>query len=207
LGSFANNELQNNRHTFQSWRDHWIKYVSQHARPIDADASPAPSDGPALVAKAGNRAALQKNRTERHVSQPHRAPASTSRAANDEPVAGSVTGSKSSKSRVAESPSANPWVAKSAGGLDFSQKEIQLLVDFYDDIVNIDEDKAIDAWAAWALQVGGRHVSFQRFRFLTLPIIESKSHSTRMAKLFYQRIDSSCREERAQNLKYDISSP
>jgi hypothetical protein len=55
---------------------------------------------------------------------------------------------------VPASSSPNPWVAKSARGMDFDTEEIQLLVDAYDDIINIHEDMAIDAWAAWSVEVG-----------------------------------------------------
>jgi hypothetical protein len=50
-------------------------------------------------------------------------------------------------------PSTNPWVAKSSGGIHFPTHEIRLLTENYDDIVNLDKDREIDAWAAWALEV------------------------------------------------------
>jgi hypothetical protein len=39
--------------------------------------------------------------------------------------------------------------------MDFSQEDIQLLHNVYDDIMNLDEDQVIDAWAAWAGRVSG----------------------------------------------------
>jgi hypothetical protein len=46
-----------------------------------------------------------------------------------------------------------PFVAKSSGGNNFSNEEKQFLLNGYDDIMNIDEDQAINAWAAWAVEV------------------------------------------------------
>lgn len=45
------------------------------------------------------------------------------------------------------------WVNKSAGGMEFSTKEINLLISQYDHIMNISQDKAFDAWATWAATV------------------------------------------------------
>ena len=59
----------------------------------------------------------------------------------------------SSRQSPPESSITEPWVAKSAGGMVFSTKEIKLLSDHYDDIIGLDEDKQFDAWAAWAVEV------------------------------------------------------
>lgn len=69
------------------------------------------------------------------------------------PSAEPVSSIKSNGTKVSDSSQANPWVAKSSGGIHFTEKEIDLLMDEYDAIVNIDEDRAIDAWAAWAVTV------------------------------------------------------
>lgn len=48
---------------------------------------------------------------------------------------------------------------KPARRVNFTNKERRLLLDDYDDIVNIREDKTIDAWEAWAAAVSiTRHV-------------------------------------------------
>jgi amino acid transporter len=57
------------------------------------------------------------------------------------------------RSRGSASDGASPFVAKSAGGIHFTQKENSLLIGEYANILNLDEDKAIDAWAAWAVTV------------------------------------------------------
>lgn len=65
-----------------------------------------------------------------------------------------MSGNNSTGTEVPTSSPVAPWLARSINGMEFTEEEIQLLVNDYDDIVNIDEDKAIDAWAAWAVAVG-----------------------------------------------------
>ena len=47
-----------------------------------------------------------------------------------------------------------PLVGKSKGGDRFTKSEKELLINAYDEIMNLDEDKIIDAWSAWAVTVG-----------------------------------------------------
>ena len=51
-----------------------------------------------------------------------------------------------------ESPQ-SPWIAKSKGGKLFTPQENRLLIENYDDIMNIDENEEINAWAAWSVKV------------------------------------------------------
>jgi hypothetical protein len=46
-----------------------------------------------------------------------------------------------------------PHIRKSAGGINFTQEEAELLSKSYDDILNIHPDHDIDAWMAWAAEV------------------------------------------------------
>jgi hypothetical protein len=46
-----------------------------------------------------------------------------------------------------------PFVGKSKGGNHFTKSEKELLMDAYDDIMDLDDDKIIDAWSAWAVTV------------------------------------------------------
>jgi hypothetical protein len=76
---------------------------------------------------------------------------------------------------------ARPYVAKSAGGTKFTNEEIKLLEKNGDAIMNLDEDKTINAWIAWAAEA-----SFPTgpalLSILTLtPTAESKPHCSRMA--------------------------
>jgi hypothetical protein len=155
---YSDDNQQNSRHTFQSWRDRWIKYVQFHARPSDPDISET-SDDPVKTntknAKA-TKSVTHRSQISSESESPEivrHIPPSTSRSVAAKPSAEPVSSIKSKGTKVPESSQANPWVAKSSGGIKFTEKEIDLLMDEYDAIVNIDEDRAIDAWAAWAVIV------------------------------------------------------
>ena len=49
---------------------------------------------------------------------------------------------------------AHKFVAKSEGGNYFTKSEKDLLIQAYDDIMNINDDQIIDAWSVWAVTVG-----------------------------------------------------
>jgi hypothetical protein len=68
-----------------------------------------------------------------------------------------------------------PFVAKSSRGDYFTKSEEKLLMDAYDDILDLDEDKIIDAWFAWAVEV-----SLQKFiplRTCMLILKQNPSHT------------------------------
>ena len=46
-----------------------------------------------------------------------------------------------------------PLVEKSKGGNHFTKSERELLLESYDDFMDLSEDKIIDAWSAWAVAV------------------------------------------------------
>ena len=52
-----------------------------------------------------------------------------------------------------KSPRVRLHVEKSAGGENFTHEETELLLDAYDDVLNLREDKVIDAWITWATAV------------------------------------------------------
>lgn len=153
---FKQLEAKNNRHTFQSWRDRWIKYVQFYARPSGLDTTQ--SNGGS--AKTNTKPNPQKSRMpssskspdhSRHIPPPLQATASSPRPVDSSFSSEPVGNIRSSRMKVPDSSQPNPWVARSTGGMNFTEEEVQLLLNVYDDIVNIDEDKAIDAWAAWAV--------------------------------------------------------
>jgi hypothetical protein len=51
------------------------------------------------------------------------------------------------------SPIVRPLVQVSAGGNVFSEEETKELINSYDDIKNISEDRVIEAWVAWSFEV------------------------------------------------------
>jgi len=55
--------------------------------------------------------------------------------------------------QVPKEDNGQPLVEKSKGGNHFTESEKELLMDVYDDIMDLDEDKIIDAWSAWAVTV------------------------------------------------------
>lgn len=137
--------FQNNRHTAQSWRDRWVKYVSHYNRPESGDeAPPSPPHSPGPVTKRANQSA-QRTTLRPKVPAEH---TSISRR-NAEPG-------------VSAAAATRPYVAKSARGLHFTEEEKFLLKNSYDDIMNIDEDLVIDAWTTWAIEASiSTHVSAQ----------------------------------------------
>jgi hypothetical protein len=112
--------------------------LTQYQRTTDHRAPTAPSfpdpfeDDPQPRARPGRR-------TPRH--------AVTQRQSASSPVVKSPGKAKSAEKEN------TPFVAKSSGGNNFSNEEKQLLLNGYDAIMNIDEDQAINAWAAWAVEV------------------------------------------------------
>ncbi|CZR52419.1 uncharacterized protein PAC_02296 [Phialocephala subalpina] len=144
-------EKINNRHTFQSWRDRWIKYVSLLPRPkvaedddneenVEANEEPSPSRRP--VARAHPPSSVPPPTTRQSIPKSRVA---TSRSPAEPPQSNSV-----GSSPIPLSPDANPFVQKSVGGTVFSEEETQELLDVYDEVINISPDQQIDAWIAWA---------------------------------------------------------
>ncbi|KAH8601402.1 hypothetical protein B0O99DRAFT_667802 [Bisporella sp. PMI_857] len=128
-------ERKNNRHTAQSWRDRWVKYVSKRPRPeVIETASSLESSVPV------NRTARDaiSSGLESRVSKAQQLVKTLSKPAEE------VKGERGSTIL-------NPWIAKSAGGKVFTKREDQLLRDNYEEIMDIQEDMEFDAWAAWAV--------------------------------------------------------
>lgn len=103
-----------------------------------------------------------------------------SRAAKRRPVAEPARSNSPGSSPIPFSPNANPFVQGSVGGNVFSEEETQQLVEVYDDVMSIGDDKQIDAWIAWASKVWS-HVPL--FSIITadhvrIPIIQLKNGET-----------------------------
>jgi hypothetical protein len=58
-----------------------------------------------------------------------------------------------SQTSLPQSTSDVPFVAKPKGGTDFTEEETNELKGLYNDIVNIDENRMIDAWTTYAAKV------------------------------------------------------
>ncbi|RDL36993.1 uncharacterized protein BP5553_04426 [Venustampulla echinocandica] len=119
-------EKVNSRHTFQSWRDRWVKYVSHRARPELSDEEGDEGPLPPPTSRISRR----------HVSRPP-THASSSNAAQSRPP--QTTPPK----QTADQPGVQT-------PKPFSMRDEQQLLDAYDDIMNIDDEKVIAAWSAWA---------------------------------------------------------
>ena len=88
-----------------------------------------------------------ENRPEPQISRLQNAPASS-------PM--NVSASKAGDTRL--------FVAKSAGGTEFIDEEIQLLFENGADIMNLNEDQTINAWIAWAAEASYP----RRYRFYAI---------------------------------------
>lgn len=166
--------LQNNRHTSQSWRDRWIKHVSLRPRPdiVDDLLSGPDNSSPAKSATRAPR-----------ISEPISGARVPPKAGSHDKRPGQLhrdlsTGKVSSKATSPESPTV-PWVAKSKGGRLFTRQEIRLLADNHDDIINIDENEEINAWAAWSDTV--RFIKDSDVRLINRGTVP-KSYASRMAE-------------------------
>ncbi|KAG0645996.1 hypothetical protein D0Z07_7891 [Hyphodiscus hymeniophilus] len=152
-------EAMNPRHTFQSWRDRWVKHLSRRSRPEISEAE--------LAAVADNpTVSIYSN----HLppARPLRSPAP-----DDESPDISLASSAKSEARVrsrslnAKKPAADkpknkpvaagpipvlPLVRKSTGGMVFTQAETDFMMEYYDVMVEADQKKGVRAWAKYSLE-------------------------------------------------------
>jgi hypothetical protein len=146
---FVDEWMQNNRHTFQSWRDHWIKDLSTRPRPAlpegdedeEDEDEPSEDDGPKFRQPVRQQHVAEATRVHRNVP----ASSSTSRA----PQSGNMIERK--PVRKPSPPHSSP--VKPTAGNSFTDEDTELLDDAYEDILNLDEDQIIDAWVTWAENV------------------------------------------------------
>ncbi|CAD6502464.1 BgTH12-05056 [Blumeria graminis f. sp. triticale] len=136
-------EQMNNRHTFQSWRDRWIK------------------KGPFLKQKYSNEIACE------NIAQDHHSTGNRSNVTDIqhqlelEPNYRTPNKSPTPNQDVIKNPSLKHSELKinipqdqiivSPGG-EFTQYETDLLLDAYTDIMEVDEAQSIAAWMAWAYE-------------------------------------------------------
>jgi hypothetical protein len=141
--------MQNNRHTFQSWRDHWVKDLSNRPRPTlpedegeEEEDKPSKSDSPKFKPP-------QRRQQVPQVASVHRTaptPSSVSRRTLQRRDVSERVGAR----KPAPAPSSP--LRPTAGNL-FTDEDTELLDDAYEDILNLDEDHIIDAWVTWAENV------------------------------------------------------
>jgi hypothetical protein len=143
--------LQNNRHTFQSWRDHWIKDLSHRPRPTlsedDEDGEEEEGDELSKAYSPKFRPPVRQQNTARTATVQRNAPASSS--SSRPPQARAMVDRK--PARKSSPPPSSP--VKPTAGNAFTDEDTELLSDAYEDILNLDEDHIIDAWVTWAENV------------------------------------------------------
>ena len=148
----VNAQIQNNRHTFQSWRDHWIKDLSNKPRPTLPDDEDEEDDNEVEEKPPRNNSpklrSPQRRQKAPQVAPVHRKPpasSSVSRPSQRRDIGERQVARKSAPSR------SSPM--KPTAGKHFTDKDTELLDDAYEDILNLDEDHIIDAWMTWAENV------------------------------------------------------
>ncbi|KAH6679048.1 hypothetical protein B0J14DRAFT_685928 [Halenospora varia] len=201
-------EQKNPRHTFQSWRDRWIKYVQYRPRPSLTDedeeegeeeedaTSPQPLAKPAISSRrtapppvaaiaSSSRAQPQPlvsdyemeeegEEIEAEESSTARLPArvksepplrpTTSKPSSRTvgpssvslpPAIKSVKNAQTARNRAIRNVAAFKPTTNSPSATQnsaFTEDEMQMMLDNYDDIMNIRDDMIIDAWLQWALE-------------------------------------------------------
>jgi hypothetical protein len=141
-------KMQNNRHTFQSWRDRWIKNLSTRPRHalIEADEEDEDADDPSADDGPKFRQPVRKQ----HAPQVDNAHRDTSESSSPSRTSQS-RGIMERKPVRKPSPYSSP--AKPTAGNSFTDEDTELLDDNYEDIINLAEDQIIDAWITWAESV------------------------------------------------------
>ncbi|PMD31138.1 hypothetical protein L207DRAFT_573195 [Hyaloscypha variabilis F] len=141
-------EAKNNRHTFQSWRDHWIKDLSHRPRPTlsedDEDGEEEEGDELSKAYSPKFRPPVRQQNTARTATVQRNAPVSSS--SSRPPQARAMVDRK--PARKSSPPPSSP--VKPTAGNAFTDEDTELLSDAYEDILNLDEDHIIDAWVTWA---------------------------------------------------------
>lgn len=155
---------QNNRHTSQSWRDRWVKYVSFRPRPPLPEEDPEDNvgDGPATSGNIQLRPQSRKTPTQ---PDPQPAPRPTKLPSRTQASSSATRVVERNGLRPKKTPSASSKgssaVGKSTGGTNFTEEETHELLNAYDDILNLDEDQIIDAWIAFAAEVSRSCIRFR----------------------------------------------
>lgn len=126
--------LQDPRHTFQSWRDRWVKQLQQLPHPDLAldDTIPGPVH-------------------ERNGIQTNKKPSIAGSRVSPVIPPSSRSAQKSHNRRLSPAPALSR--KSTSSGQSFTEEDCDLLWDEYEDIMNIDETLFIDAWEAWAEKV------------------------------------------------------
>lgn len=151
--------LQNPRHTWQSWRDRWLKSLAHRERPATTGSQPVSRDPAPPPQNVGRRRAPVSSS-----SRPSQSPATAAvpPTIDAEPVnhGRSMTHGKPlvlnekeheilSSRRGSPSDSAEE-IQEPLLGDDFTDEDEVLLLDMSKDIENIDPEKMTDAWEAFA---------------------------------------------------------
>ena len=129
-------EAQNPRHTFQSWRDRWVKTLSLRSRPVVSDNDEEDDNTGGYVHKKGaGTTALSRTK-------------GTKKPYNSK-IASAPPRPRSRRSSP-EAPERPVRPVKSSTGRRFTEEEDDLLLVESKFILNLDPDKTIEAWVTWA---------------------------------------------------------
>jgi hypothetical protein len=165
----STNLKQHPRHTMHSWRDRWQRKLQFETLTEE--------DREAAIKEQGEEAEAdaQEQQQEEHTKAqpiPRRVMPVSARNAPVPPITATVKAENISPQpniRFIGIPSAtngfqqhnsSPSTSQSApspqvrADNDFTEEDVQLLLDEYDAIMNLDEEQVIDAWLAWERVVG-----------------------------------------------------
>ncbi|KAH8684235.1 hypothetical protein BGZ60DRAFT_397077 [Tricladium varicosporioides] len=207
-------EQKNPRHTFQSWRDRWIKYVQHRPRPSltdeDAEEEDAPPQPLPRPATSSHRTVSppQPQTYEYEIDEEGEEVEGSSTAKlpahmKSEPLLRSTTSKHSSRTtgpssvsptpeiksakraRIAQNkairnvPAFKPTTSSPSATQNsaFTEDEIQMLLDNYDDIMNVSDDMTIDAWLQCALEYP-THSAQEWYNFFKKKIIPMRTATT-----------------------------
>lgn len=153
--------LQNPRHPAQSWRDRWLNKLSLQVLPeVDDETEEDEAEVAKEVKPSLRRAAIKSEIASASRSKPRSMvtfsaaktatfTASNLRAKQQQQQQSIPRRRQSSEHEDVQQTSPR----KNQGSTVFSQNDIDLLLDEYDAIMNLDENQAIDAWLCWENEV------------------------------------------------------
>jgi hypothetical protein len=155
--------LKNPRHTFQSWRDRWIKYVSHRAHTALPDEEEEVDDAvgykPPPRARTASR--IASNPTKKGATGSSPTSAAPSSGTRLPPTRKNSTETKTEPEPVTEASK----LVKLSTGNQFTDEEDELLLDSSKEILNLDSRQELDAWFNWALAYPTHSAQEWRNRF------------------------------------------
>ncbi|EPE25386.1 ARID-like protein [Glarea lozoyensis ATCC 20868] len=155
--------LKNPRHTYQSWRDRWVKHVSHQAHTALPDEEEEADDDVGYVPPSRARTAsrIASNSTKKVAAGSSATTAKPSIRIRPPPTIKNDTEPKDMAEPVVE---ALKPVNLSTGNR-FTDEEDELLLEASKPILNLDSRQELDAWCNWALEYPTHSAQEWRNRF------------------------------------------